>query len=1326
MKKISIGFALLLTFVSPQLAICAGFPVGAATQPLLMVHGETNVPSSGDYISSTVGLNTYYSFFIEVTPGLSSMQVEIYDPDIRQGADLDEQNGNAIRDQTRSTGMVMAYTLLNPAGGTVATQTGSATLPAASHATWWTFATPATPAAGHWELRVDSGTGSNVAGYGIRARGFNGASQVDLNVYAHSYVSYQLHGVGFRTYTFHPYVTGYCSLRMRDFDNDDGAGNTTSFTIASALPSAASEVFGTLSLNDQWATNDTTRATFFSDLAVQRPGIWTSTLSVSGTSVGGATNEGQVYFANTNDVTGTTAPTAQPQNNSWRTYLPMLNGSVPVKPDVYQKLFFVSGPNPMVVGSQTILRVTVGVANRTARPIVFSAANLVSAFIPGGVVTYGGTPLLSAGAIVAQPAIGGSGAITWNPGTLAAGAVADMTYLIRITPTAAGRVIVTGTPAANGTSARYVDETGNTTQARATYTWGPLCELAATTGSVVVPTPATIAKVSALRGADGLVDIEWRTGVEVGVASWHVLTDLQPNSAAVPGGEIVAAGDRVDGQNYRLNNIQLSGDVFYLRNRDIDGRSTLHGPYQVGADSGANESPSSIPWPQIANDSQLRQTARAQSLPTAERNRVQIRVRQRGIQSVRFEALAALNTTLAGADIAQIAVLRDGQPWPRRVRSADAVFGSNDRIEFVAEAEPGIVVNYRIYELVIDPARALNIDAAPLLQGLQEPLTAIKRRTLIADQNGYAFSSPLADPFYMTRFSSPQGQPVSQRFALSTPHRISADPARVEVSLWGGLDYEEIADEHGYRIDINGQNLTENHFNGLAAHALAQSVPPALLSGDTQQLDVEMLADRSPFDVFNIESVAIDYSAAPVIDGGALDFVAHAMQGDDPSVPMAELIFQSEFDLQTPNFDCAAINAQSRCWTLQTQGLAADAVAYRVETDGTTKEIGLDNGLIRDAKIADARLWLANPAVMQQPEIRLQTAEPASVEGNDYLVIAHPDFAAGLNALLALRQSQGLTTQVVTTEGIYARSGGQPSTQAISAFIAQSVALGTRYVLLVGGDSYDSAGYLNTGSIGFVPSPYIQLHPVVRFGAADSLYADVDGDRKPDVAIGRFPVRTPAELQTLIDKTLALEGKVSGRALFLADDADTGGFSFDTAQQSLSSRLGAGWQIRHESLDTSSTEQLGALAQQELQTGLGLVHYMGHSSPSAWSSPAPGILPPNTIFAGALADANHPTLLIQWGCWNSYHVVPAYNTLAHAWLLGPGAAGAVIGTTAITEIEHDYALSERLLNALSQHQRLGDALKAAKRDLATGDPDLVDVLLGVTLLGDPALMLRTP
>ncbi len=91
---------------------------------------------------------------------------------------------------------------------------------------------------------------------------------------------------------------------------------------------------------------------------------------------------------------------------------------------------------------------------------------------------------------------------------------------MKVTPTSAGqRIPVTGTPASNGTRATYVDETGNTTQTRATFTFGPLCELATTQGLL---TEAVVSGFRASPADGGGVLLEWKTASEAGTAGFYV------------------------------------------------------------------------------------------------------------------------------------------------------------------------------------------------------------------------------------------------------------------------------------------------------------------------------------------------------------------------------------------------------------------------------------------------------------------------------------------------------------------------------------------------------------------------------------------------------------------------------------------------------------------------------------------------------------------------------------------------------------------------------------------------------------------------------------
>ncbi len=180
-----------------------------------------------------------------------------------------------------------------------------------------------------------------------------------------------------------------------------------------------------------------------------------------------------------------------------------------------------------------------------------------------------------------------------------------------------------------------------------------------------------------------------------------------------------------------------------------------------------------------------------------------------------------------------------------------------------------------------------------------------------------------------------------------------------------------------------------------------------------------------------------------------------------------------------------------------------------------------------------------------------------------YLIISHPDFIGGLQPLVPARQAQGLTVSVVDVNDLYAQyTYGIFDPQAIKQYIAYAAKnLGTQYVLLVGGDTYDYRNYLGKNSISFIPSLYVTTGPIAKFVPADPLYADLNGDNVPDLAIGRFPVRTTAELTMMVNKTLAYAGKIYGRTAVFASDLNDGIVSFKDISNSLAASLPAGWSV---------------------------------------------------------------------------------------------------------------------------------------------------------------------
>ena len=116
----------------------------------------------------------------------------------------------------------------------------------------------------------------------------------------------------------------------------------------------------------------------------------------------------------------------QPATNAFRIYLPTDAAAAPVKPYLEQLLTF-SGCGAATARTRpwwarrAAITVTVRLVNPTAQAITFSAANLVTANVPGGGAVYGGSAQVSQGTVASQPAVGGTGNITWNPGTVTAG-----------------------------------------------------------------------------------------------------------------------------------------------------------------------------------------------------------------------------------------------------------------------------------------------------------------------------------------------------------------------------------------------------------------------------------------------------------------------------------------------------------------------------------------------------------------------------------------------------------------------------------------------------------------------------------------------------------------------------------------------------------------------------------------------------------------------------------------------------------------------------------------------------------------------------------------
>lgn len=295
---------------------------------------------------------------------------------------------------------------------------------------------------------------------------------------------------------------------------------------------------------------------------------------------------------------------------------------------------------------------------------------------------------------------------------------------------------------------------------------------------------------------------------------------------------------------------------------------------------------------------------------------------------------------------------------------------------------------------------------------------------------------------------------------------------------------------------------------------------------------------------------------------------------------------------------------------------------------------------------------------------------------------------------------------------------------AIDDFLAEAIpATGARFVLLVGGDSYDYHDYLGLGSLSFIPSLYGQVHEFVRYAPLDALYADADGDLVPDVALGRFPVRTAQELDWMVNKTLQYAGKTYGRTALFAADKDEPLTPFAAISDDIIDSVLAGWVVSETYLDQVTPAQATSEILDAVNSGVALTNYFGHSGFTEWGR-TDRLLTANDI--DSLNNSGQPTVVNQWGCWNAYYVSPFAETLSHRFLVGGDyGAAAVMGPVSLTRLSSEQLLSNLSFPPLLQPgQTVGEAILAGKRQLAADHADREDVVLGYALLGDPALTIE--
>ena len=116
----------------------------------------------------------------------------------------------------------------------------------------------------------------------------------------------------------------------------------------------------------------------------------------------------------------------------------------------------------------------------------------------------------------------------------------------------------------------------------------------------------------------------------------------------------------------------------------------------------------------------------------------------------------------------------------------------------------------------------------------------------------------------------------------------------------------------------------------------------------------------------------------------------------------------------------------------------------------------------------------------------------------------------------------------------------------------------------------------------------------------------------------------------------------------------------------------------------------------------------------------------NGFDAASLSNPDRPTVVTQWGCWNTYYVNPNEESMGHRFMMeGNRGAVSVMGAVTLTSAANERLLAHLLFERLTQGMPLGNAITEAKKEFVNVSPNSKDVVLGWTLLGFPELTLQT-
>lgn len=396
----------------------------------------------------------------------------------------------------------------------------------------------------------------------------------------------------------------------------------------------------------------------------------------------------------------------------------------------------------------------------------------------------------------------------------------------------------------------------------------------------------------------------------------------------------------------------------------------------------------------------------------------------------------------------------------------------------------------------------------------------------------------------------------------------------------------------------------------------------------------------------------------------------------------------------------------------------------------------------------------------------LEAALPSFVPdaGLEWVAIGPEAFRGALAPLVAYRQAQGLAAAFVPLEQVRDAAGADvPAAEAVRSFLRAASKdwpePKLRYVLLAGDASRNSEAGLPCA-----------LRDALGAGwtATDGYAALLDGDDLPDLALGRWPARTPEEAGALLAKVKRLEEAPPGewrRRLHLVLGTAGFGAALDGMLKTGGMKMASDFVPDSFAFRVQSTLELdlpftyphdeyNAFLTQRVNEGCLLLAYSGHGwehgvQTLKWGGKRFPIL--DCDLAGAFDVKNGLPVAFLFACLTG-SFDEEKDCLAESLARNPGGPAAVVASSGISHPYADMIFAKELMGAMFSRRAptIGLAVMAARRRAlkpldndamrkfidgmaagTVGGPDMqaryrLDGSLAYNLFGDPATRMPWP